>query len=123
MRSAREVVETYILADLNERAFDLARDLFADSVVHHNVGSTTALPRDRVCERIEETWARVERMRFELNLVIAGDDGEHVAIVCQAGVTTPDGVEAKIASIGVFRVVAGRITELWNCNYRPGVWK
>jgi predicted SnoaL-like aldol condensation-catalyzing enzyme len=123
MRSAREVVETYILAVLNEKRLDLARDLLADNVVHHNVGSATALPRDKVCARIEETWARAEKMWFELNLVTAGDDGEHVAIVYEASVTTPDGVEAKIASIGVFRVVEGRITEVWNSNYKPGVWK
>jgi predicted SnoaL-like aldol condensation-catalyzing enzyme len=123
MRTAREVVETYNLLVLNEKRTDLALDLFADNVVHHNVGSATAVPRDQVCARIEATWERVEKMRFELNLVIAGDDGEHVAIVYEASVATPDGAEAKIASIEVFRVIQGRIAEVWNSNYRPGAWK
>ena len=61
--------------------------------------------------------------RFDLNIVIAGDDGEHVAIVYDSTMTTQDGTETNVASIEVFRVVAGRITEVWNCGYKQGVWK
>ena len=30
--------------------------------------------------------------------------------------------EVKVASIEVFRVVDGRIAEVWNCGYKLGVW-
>lgn len=42
-----------------------------------------------------------ETTRFDLNLVVARDDDEHVAI---------------------FRVVDGRTVEVWNCGDRHGVW-
>lgn len=65
-------------------------------------------------------------MRFDLNIVIAGEDGEHIAIVYDSTMTTRDGTEtntdAKVASIEVFRVVDGKITEVWNCGYKQGVW-
>jgi predicted SnoaL-like aldol condensation-catalyzing enzyme len=67
-----------------------------------------------------------DKLRFELNVVIAGDDGEHVAIVYDSTMTTKDGTETntetKVASIEVFRVVDGKITEVWNCGYKQGVW-
>lgn len=67
-------------------------------------------------------WAQVESLHFDLNVVIANEDGEHVAIVYDSTITTNDGNETHIASIEVFRVVAGRITEVWNCGYHQGVW-
>jgi len=68
----------------------------------------------------------MDSLRFDLNIVIASDDGEHVAIVYDSTMKTSDGTETnteiKIASIEVFRVVAGKITEVWNCGYKQGVW-
>ena len=71
-------------------------------------------------------WEMFDELRFDLNIVIAGDDGEHVAIVYDSTMTTKDGTETntgtKVASIEVFRVVDGKITEVWNCGYKQGVW-
>ena len=66
-----------------------------------------------------------DKLRFDLNIVIAGDDGEHVAIVYDSTMTkdeTETNTETKVASIEVFRVVEGKITEVWNCGYQQGVW-
>jgi predicted SnoaL-like aldol condensation-catalyzing enzyme len=75
---------------------------------------------------VKDIWAMFDKLRFELNVVIAGDDGEHVAIVYDSTMTTKDGTETntetKVASIEVFRVVDGKITEVWNCGYKQGVW-
>jgi hypothetical protein len=46
-----------------------------------------------------------------------------VAIVYQMTGTTPDGNDMPIASIEVFHVVDGRITEVYNCGYKQGFWK
>ena len=61
-------------------------------------------------------------MRFDLNVVVAGDDGEHVAIVYESTMTPKDGTEVDVGSMEMFRVVDGRITEVWNCGYKQGVW-
>jgi len=61
-------------------------------------------------------------LRFDLKIVVEGDDGEHVAIVYDSSMTTKDGTETNIGSIEVFRVVDGKIIEVWNCGYQQGVW-
>jgi predicted SnoaL-like aldol condensation-catalyzing enzyme len=125
MRTAREVVELYNLVVWNERNFDLADELFADTVIRHEVGQAHTLTREQAVNRVKDVWEMFDKLRFDLNIVVAGD-GEHVAIVYDSSMTTKDGTETnteiKIASIEVFRVVAGKITEVWNCGYKQGVW-
>ena len=36
--------------------------------------------------------------------------------------TLKDGTSVNIGSMEIFRVVGGRITEVWNCGYKQGVW-
>jgi ketosteroid isomerase-like protein len=122
-RTAREVVELYNLVVWNERNFELVEELFADTVIRHDVEEVTTLTRDQAVQRVKDSWALFETLRFDLNLVVAGDDGEHVAIVYQMMGTTPDGNDVPIGSIEVFHVVDGRITEVYNCGYKQGFWK
>ncbi|ORW97077.1 polyketide cyclase [Mycobacterium sp. IEC1808] len=122
MRTAREVVELYNLVVWNERNYDLAEELFADTVIRHEVGEAHTLTREQAVNRIKDLWGIFDKLRFELNIVVAGADGEHVALVYDSSMTTKDGTETNVASIEVFRVVAGRITEVWNCGYQQGVW-
>ena len=121
-RTAREVVELYNLLVWNERNLDLAQELFADTVIRHEVGEAHTLTREQAVQRVADLWQLFDSLRFDLNIVIAGDDGEHVAIVYDSSMTTKDGTETNVASIEVFRVVAGKITEVWNCGYKQGVW-
>jgi predicted SnoaL-like aldol condensation-catalyzing enzyme len=120
-RSAREVVELYNLVVWNERNFELADELFADTVIRHDVEEVTALTQ--AVQRVKDSGAMFDKLHFDLNVVVAGDDGEHVAIVYQMTGTTPDGNDMPIASIEVFHVVDGRITEVYNCGYKQGFWK
>jgi predicted SnoaL-like aldol condensation-catalyzing enzyme len=121
-RTAREVVELYNLVVWNKRDFALAEELIGDTVTRHEVGEATVLTHEQAVNRIIDHWAMFETIRFELNLVVAGDDGEHVAIVYQSPMMLKDGAEVEIGSIEVFRVVGGKITEVWNCGYQQGVW-
>jgi predicted SnoaL-like aldol condensation-catalyzing enzyme len=121
-RSAREVVELYNLVVWNERDFALADELMGDSVIRHDVGEAHTLTHEQAVERIVDTWDVFDKLRFDLNIVVAGDDGEHVAIVYESPMTTKDGTETTISSMEIFRVVDGRITEVWNCGYKQGVW-
>lgn len=120
--TARTVVELYNLVVWNERNIDLAEDLLADTVIRHEVGGARTLTHAEAVQRVVDMWQMVESLRFDLNVVIEGDDGEHVAIVYDSTITTKDGTKTNIASIEVFRVVDGKITEVWNCGYQQGVW-
>ncbi len=121
-RSAREVVEQYNVVVWNERDFALAEELLGDTVIRHDVGEATTLTHEQAVARVVDHWAMFESIRFDLNLVVAGDDGEHVAIVYQSPMKLKDGTETTVSSMEIFRVVDGRITEVWNCGYKQGVW-
>ena len=121
-RTAREVVELYNFVVWNERDFALAEELMGDTVIRHDVGEATTLSHDQAVARIVDHWAMFETIRFDLNLVVAGDDGELVTIVYESPMKLKDGTELTISSMEVFRVVDGRITEVWNCGYKQGVW-
>lgn len=121
-RSAREVVELYNLVVWNERDFALAEELMGDTVVRHEVGEANTLTHEEAVQRIVDMWEVSTELRFDLNLVVAGDDGEHVAIVYESPIKLKDGTETTIGSMEIFRVIDGRITEVWNCGYQQGVW-
>ena len=122
-RSAREVVELYNLVVWNERRFDLAEELMGDSVIRHDVGEATTLTHEQAVARIVDHWDMFETIRFDLNLVVAGDDGEHVAVVYQSPMELKDGTKTDVGSMEIFRVVEGRIVEVWNCGYKQGIWQ
>jgi predicted SnoaL-like aldol condensation-catalyzing enzyme len=115
-RTAREVVELYNLVVWNERDFGLAEDLMGDTVIRHDVGESHTLTREQAVNRIADIWEVSDELRFDLSLVVAGDDGEHVAIVYQSPVKLKDGTETTVGSMEIFRVVEGRIVEVWNCG-------
>ena len=121
-RTARDVVELYNLVVWNKRDFALAEELIGDTLIRHEVGELHTLTHEEAVNRIIDHWAMFEAIRFDLNLVVAGDDGEHVAIVYQSPMTLKDGTTVDIGSMEIFRVVAGKITEVWNCGYKQGVW-
>ena len=123
-RSAREVVELYNLVVWNKRDFDLAEELMGDTVIRHDVGEAHTLTHEQAVNAIVDTLGRCStNIRFDLNLVVAGDDGEHVAIVYQSPMELKDGTKTDVGSMEIFRVVDGRITEVWNCGYKQGVWQ
>lgn len=121
-RSAREVVELYNLVVWNQRDFALAGELLGDTVVRHDVGEVATLTHAEAVQRVKDRWAMFADLHFDLPVVVAGDDGEHVAIVYQMTGKLAGGEDVPIGSIEVFRVVDGRITEVWNCGYKQGVW-
>lgn len=122
-RTAREVVEMYNLVVWNKRDFALAEELLGDTVTRHEVGEVQVLTHDEAVQRVVDTWEMFDDIRFDLNVVVAGDDGEHVAVVYQSPMTLKDGTEICIGSTEIFRVVDGRIAEVWNCGYKQGVWE
>jgi predicted SnoaL-like aldol condensation-catalyzing enzyme len=123
VRSAREVVEAYNLVAWNKQDLALAEELLADRVIRHEVGGVRTLTRAQAIQRIADTWEMFSALRFELKLVVAGDDDEHVAIAYQATMTLKDRTNNSIGSIEIFRVVDGRIVEVYNCGHQQGAWE
>lgn len=121
-RTAREVVELYNLVVWNEHDFALADELMGDTVIRHDVGEAQTLTHRQAVQRIVQHCDMFEKIRFDLKLVVAGDDGEHVVILYESPMTLKDGTEMTISSMEIFRVRDGRITEVWNCGYKQGVW-
>ncbi len=122
-RTPREVVELYNLVVWNKRDFALAEELMGETVIRHEVGEATTLTHEQAVARIVDNWAMFEKLRFDLKLVVAGDDGEHVAIVYQSPMELKDGTKTDVGSMEIFRVLDGRITEVWNCGYKQGIWQ
>ncbi|MBV9513131.1 MAG: nuclear transport factor 2 family protein [Mycobacteriaceae bacterium] len=120
-RTAREVAELYTLAVWNERNFDLADALIADTTIRHEVGEAHVLTRAEARKQVEDSCAAFDHLRYDLRLVIADDDGEHVAVVYD-GRMSSGGNELQVAGMEVYRVVDGRITEMWNGGVRQGLW-
>lgn len=121
-RTAREVVELYNLVVWNERNLDLAEELLGDNVIRHEVDEAHTLTHAQAVQRVADMLDLFDSLRFDLKIVVEGDDGEHVAIVYDSSMRTKDGTETNVGSIEIFRVVGGRITEVWNCGYQQGVW-
>jgi predicted SnoaL-like aldol condensation-catalyzing enzyme len=122
MRTAREVVELYNLELWNNQRYELADEIIADVMTRHEVGQSQTLTRAQARKRVEDMWEQFEALHFVLNSVIADPDGQHVAILYDSTITTREGAEFQIASIEVFKVVDGRITDVWNCGYGQGAW-
>jgi predicted SnoaL-like aldol condensation-catalyzing enzyme len=122
-RSARKVVELYNLVVWNERNFALADELMGNTVIRHDVRDAKTLTHREAVQRIMDHWNIFDELRFDLNLVVAGDDGEHVAIVYQSPMVLKDGTKTDVGGMEILRVVSGRITEVWNCGYKQGVWQ
>jgi predicted SnoaL-like aldol condensation-catalyzing enzyme len=122
-RSAREVVELYNLVVWNKRDFALASELMGDTVIRHEVGEAQTLTHEQAVKRIVDAWGMFDDLRFDLKVVVAGDDGEYVTIVYDSPMKLKDGEAITISSMEVFRVIDGRITEVWNCGYKQGIWE
>ena len=121
VRTAREVVELYNLELRNNRKFDLADELIADTMIRHEVGESQTLTREQALKRVTDTWAEFDHIQFDLNIVVASAEGEHVTIVYDSVLSKGEN-DVRVASIEVFRVVDGKIVEVWNCGYKLGVW-
>lgn len=121
VRTAREVVELYNLELWNNGKFDLADELIADTMIRHEVGESQTLTREQALKRVTDTWAEFDHIQFDLNIVVASAEGEHVTIVYDSVLSKGEN-DVRVASIEVFRVVDGKIVEVWNCGYKLGVW-
>jgi predicted SnoaL-like aldol condensation-catalyzing enzyme len=121
VKTPREVVELYNNVLWNEQRHDLAESLLAPSVIRHGIGEVRTLTHEQAAQRVVDTWASVGHLYFKLIKVVA--DAELVCIVYECHTTAKTGQVTVTSSIEVFRVVNGRICEVWNVAHAAGDWR
>lgn len=120
MRTPREVIEVYNYELWNKQRLHLADELLGDTLIRHEVGAVKTLTKAEATQRVTDTWSLVDNLEFVLLQLVADD--ELVSIVYECRVSR-DGKQSVTSSIEVFRVVDGRICEVWNVPYVPGGWQ
>ncbi|MBL8650149.1 MAG: nuclear transport factor 2 family protein [Sphingopyxis sp.] len=115
-RSALEMVTLYNLEIWNKGRIDLVPELCAERMTRYDANSVTTLDLDEQIARIRHNYDEL-RPTFE-PIVLAGDD-EYVTLVWNVTGRDPNW---KWCGIEVFRVVDGKIVEVWNGPYVDGRW-
>ena len=115
-RSALEVVTLYNLEVWNKGRIELVPELCAEQMTRYDANSVTTLDLDEQIARIRHNYDEL-RPTFE-PIILAGDD-EYVTLVWNVTGRDPNW---KWCGIEVFRVVDGKIVEVWNGPYVDGRW-
>ncbi|ALJ12103.1 phage tail tube protein [Sphingopyxis macrogoltabida] len=115
-RSALEIVTLYNLEIWNKGQIELVPELCADPMIRYDANSVAVLGIEEQIARIRHNYEDL-RPTFE-PVVLAGDD-EYVTLVWNVTGRDPNW---KWCGIEVFRVVDGKIAEVWNGPYVDGRW-
>ncbi|MDX1875077.1 nuclear transport factor 2 family protein [Mycolicibacterium sp. 120266] len=119
--SPAAVVERYNYELWNDRNYAVGEEVIGEQIIRNTPGGRTVLTHDEAIQRVRDLWAGVKSVHFTLVHMVA--DVELCSIVYQADIVNHDGSQDVISSIEVYRVVAGRIAEVWNpCTYDHGRW-
>jgi SnoaL-like domain len=119
--STREVVERYGRDLYRARNLDLFPELLADPMVRHEAGGETKVLTIADCRaRIGGLFEAYRSLEFEVVQLIV--DGEFASWTFNGTLTADDGTPQVVSGIEVFRVVDGKITEVWNPPSAPGAW-
>ncbi|MCF7548664.1 nuclear transport factor 2 family protein [Pseudonocardia sp. WMMC193] len=110
------VVRRYLDEIYHEGLVDVVREICADPVVRHDPGSIRTLTHREQMDRIRADLPQWNPW-FEA-AVLAGDDTHAVLVWNATGRTA----ERTLSGIEVFRVVDGRITDVWNTPYSTEHW-
>lgn len=120
MSRTREAVERYNLQLWNEQRYEIAAEVIGEHMVRNSPGRRDVLTREDAVARVRQLWASVAHVHFSLLHTVVDDD--LCTIVYQADIRNYDGSRDAIASIEVFRVLDGRIVEVWNNTHDHGWW-
>ncbi|MEH3130238.1 MAG: nuclear transport factor 2 family protein [Mycolicibacterium neoaurum] len=121
MADPRSIVELYNFELWNAQNYAIGEQIIGDRIIRNTPGGRTVLTHDEAVQRVRDLWASVQSVHFTLPHIVADD--ELCSIVYQADIVNRDGTCDVISSIEVYRVVAGRIVEVWNpCIYDHDRW-
>ena len=115
-----QVVRRYLAVLYNERRLDLIPELIADPEVRHAPGETVVMSLADNTARLEKMLSECPVLRFEPEVVIA--QGEMVSVAWNGFSTLTNGKSYEFAAVELFRVVDGKIVEIWNSREARGLW-
>lgn len=119
--TANEVVLRYLEVLYNERRLDLIPELISDPTWRHSAGEVESLTLAETIERLEATLELCPVLRFDTTMLCATD--EMVTVAWNGFSTQTSGKSYTYCGIEVFRVVDGKITEIWNSRETAGHWQ
>lgn len=120
-RTPVEVVNTYLDVLYNQRRLDLIPELIADPTWRHAPGEVKQLSLAQSIERLTKLLELCPVLRFETSVMVA--EGDLVTIAWNGWSTQTSGKSYELAGIEIFRVVDGRIVEIWNSKEARGLWQ
>ena len=118
--SPEVVVRRYLSVLYNERRLDLIRELIADPEIRHAPGETVVMSLADNTARLERMLAECPVLRFDPTVVVT--EGELVSVAWNGYSTQHNGKSYEFAAIELFRVVGGKIVEIWNSREARGLW-
>jgi ketosteroid isomerase-like protein len=120
-RSARATVQRYLDVLYNQRRLDLIPELIADPTWRHKAGEVKSLTITETIDRLGATLELCPELHFDT--VVLHDDGTMVTVNWNGRSTQRDGRAYEYCGIEVFRVVNGKIVEIWNSRETGGHWQ
>ena len=120
-RSARDTVSTYLDVLYNQRRLDLIPELIADPTVRHHAGEVKELDLAASIARLQATLDLCPVLQFATSMM--HDDGTLVTVAWNGNSTQANGKSFVYCGIEVFRVLEGRIVEIWNSRETSGHWQ
>jgi len=117
---ARSVVSRYLDVLYNQRRLDLIPELISDPTWRHKAGEVKCLTMAETVERLQSTLDLCPELFFDT--VVMHDDGTMVTVNWNGRSTQRDGSSYEYCGIEVFRVVGGKIVEIWNSRETGGHW-
>lgn len=119
--SARDVVVRYLDVLYNERRLDLIPELISDPTWRHKAGEVKSLSMAETVQRLQATLDLCPELHFDS--VVMHDDGTMVTVNWNGRSTQRDGRTYEYCGIEVFRVLDGKIVEIWNSRETGGHWQ
>ena len=116
-RSPKEIIELYWEEVWNKGNVELIREICADPIIRHDVGSVTHLSHDEQVRRVRQ---QVDIMKPHFTHEVLNADDVHVTSVWNMTSATDPTLE--ICGIETFRAEGGRFTDCWNAPYAKGRW-
>jgi len=116
-----EVVETYLDTLYNKRRLDLIPDLIADPTWRHAPGKVAQLTRQESIQRLTALLELCPVLRFETAVRVV--EGPMVTVAWNGWSTQTSGKSYEMSGIEIFRVVDGKIVEIWNSREAAGLWQ
>ena len=103
-----------------QRRLEVIPELIADPTWRHEAGAVKKLDMAATTARVQASMDRFPTLLFEAAML--SDDGTTVTVVWNGTVTDTSGKTDRLNGIEVFRIVEGKIVEVWNSPPTPGHW-